>query len=391
MFASFSVGVAAVEFNGSLTSEVYAYTTEHQQHVRPYESLRGKLVSWRGDNGRRVSFHTYLRWTTDLADARPDDPQLFVYDAYLKYTDMLKATNLYVGRQYVYSGAGSALIDGVRIRHGVGRPVRFDLFAGSTVNRLEPDEVRPFKYHSAIGGRLAFSIRSTTRTSLSWMLRESDGNTSYRRISADLRQQVKIVHLYTRIGFNPENKASAEILARVSGRARKWYFSGEYLKREPSVSAASVFSLIGADRYEEIRVEVSRTVLRGLAIVALYQVDLFTEEKTRRSSIGIRNGLFSLAWDHQDGYGGDNNGASGWLNLALNDRVILFGQVSLNRYRVQSEQKDRSDAYATSLGLSKRFDGGYQVSGQWQYLRNAVQSSDNRLHLRVIKSFSSGR
>lgn len=391
MFACFSVGAAAAEFNGSLTSEVYAWTTEHQQHVRPYESLRGNLVSWRGDNGRRVSFHTYLRWTTDLADARPDDPQLFVYDAYLKYDRLFKATNLYLGRQYVYSGAGSALIDGVRIRHGANQRVRLDLFAGSIVNRLKPDEVRPFKNHSAIGGRLAFSIRPTTRTSLSWMFRESDGSTSYRRISADLRQQVDILYLYARIGFNPENKESAEILARVSGRTGEWYFSGEYLKREPSVSASSVFSLIGADQYEEIRVEVSRTILGDLAIVALYQVDLFTEENTRRGSIGIRNGLFSLAWDHQDGYGGDNNGASGWMNLALNNRVSLFGQVSLNRYRVQPEQTDRSDAYATSLGLSKRFDGGYQVSGRWQYLRNAVQSSDNRLHVRVIKSFSSGR
>lgn len=32
-----------------------------------------------------------------MADARPDDPQMFVYNAYLKYTRILKATNLYVG------------------------------------------------------------------------------------------------------------------------------------------------------------------------------------------------------------------------------------------------------------------------------------------------------
>lgn len=386
-----SVPAAAAEFNGRLTSEVYAWTSEFQQHVRPYQSVRGNLVTWRGDNGRRVSFHTYSRWTTDLADARPDDPQMFVYDAYLKYTRILKGTDLYVGRQYVYSGAGSALIDGVRIRHGASQRLRVDLFGGSTIDRLKPDQVRSFKNHSALGGRLAYRIRPATQASLSWMFRESDGHVSYRRLSADFRQQLDILRLYGRVGYNPENKKLAEILVRASVRTRRWYVSGEYLKREPSVSASSVFSLIGADRYQELRAEISRTVLGDLAIVVFYQVDLFTEENTRRSSIALRSGLFSLAWNHQNGYGGDNNGASGWLSLPLNDRVNLFGQVSLNRYRVQPEQKDRSDAYATSLGLSKRFDGGYEVSGQWQYLRNAVQSSDSRLHLRVTKSFSSGR
>lgn len=54
---------------------------------------------YNGNRGR-ASFKTNLRWTIDMLDAGPDDPQLFVYDAYLKYQTPRKLTELSLGRQF---------------------------------------------------------------------------------------------------------------------------------------------------------------------------------------------------------------------------------------------------------------------------------------------------
>ena len=110
----FSAPANAYELNGRITGDLYSWQGPEQDHIRPYIRFWGDMLVWRSPEGRSVRLHTSLRWTTDFADKLTSDPSLFVYDAYAHFRGVPSNTDWYLGRQFVYSGVGSALLDGGR-------------------------------------------------------------------------------------------------------------------------------------------------------------------------------------------------------------------------------------------------------------------------------------
>jgi hypothetical protein len=381
----------AAELTGSLTGDVYSWKSENEDHIRPYVSFRANLLTWKTQT-RSLSFHTYTRWKSDWQDKTATDPQFFVYDAYLKFKCKSRRVSIYAGRQFVYSASGSALIDGARFKyapvHDWEQKLEIDFFGGSRVNRLDPEDVASFSDFAVLGGQ-AYYQKYDTRLGLSWMRRMNDGFVTYHRmgISASLvlGDEMK---LYGRFSVNPEIWEPSEAVVRVRHTLESWYFSGEYLWRDPSVSYNSIFSLIDYKRYKEVRVAIRRKINRDLAVFGTVRTDIFSDEESWATSFGVRTRYFSAAWAHKSGYGGDTDGLTGSAAYQIRSGWQVFGRVNVSQYRIQEEQDDRSEAYSTGLGISKRFGSDWQLRAEWQYLRNAVQDYDSRFHLRVTKGFA---
>lgn len=378
----------AVEFTGRFSSDLYVWSAGDEDHIKPYESLRGKLTLYQGEFNKSVSFHTYMRWTTDLKDKGVSDPQLFVFDAYLRLSNYPKATNLYIGRQFVYSGAGSSLIDGLRIRLDPAPRVQVDLFGGSSVDRSDPETVRSFSDYSTIGGRLAYQVDRSTQTGLSWMRSEIDGELVSHRVAADIGHAVGGVRLFGRSGMNLNALSMSELLARASVAQGKWYLSGEFLYREPSVSSSSVFAIIESDRYKQIRMEARRTVWRDLAVTTRLIYDAFSDDNSWTTGLGLRSAIWSVTWLHKTGYGGTSDGLTGYGSFEPAPKWNLFATANLSTYKIQPEQENDIDSYSAGLGVSRVFSGQVRARAEWQWLRNADYSNDNRLYLSVSKGFS---
>ena len=305
--SSFSKGI-----DGSLSSDLYIYTDGDNSHVQPYLSLRSKITSWEGNNKQSLSFNSYLRWKSDLQNKLPDDPELFVYNAYFKLTNLPAHSIIHLGRQYIYSSAGSALIDGARIRYNLKR-TKIDIYGGSRVNRLDPEKIQSFKDYLTIGGRISVIPVSSIKIGLNWLYKKSDNQISYHRFAIDLRNSYKQCRFYNRFGLNYEKMELAEILSRASYKINDWYFSGEFHYREPSVALNSIFSIINFNQYKIFRFEIRRRLTPKLSLLSQLRYSLYEDDNSIVTALGIQTARYSIIWQHQSGYSGNREGLIGGL------------------------------------------------------------------------------
>jgi hypothetical protein len=376
-----------MEWRGRLTSDLYVFDGEDGTHRRPYLGLQSNLVAWRGARMRSLSFQTYARWTTDFSDQRATDPQLYVYDAYLRLTGVPHGSEFAIGRQFVYTGIGSALMDGLRVAYRPARRLDLDIFAGSSVSSRNPETVRSLAGFGVLGGRVGIMAPSSMRFGLSWMLRRSDGSVTAHNLGLDGEKSFRRSSLFGRLAYDLIRRRPTGLLTRASHRPGPWYLSGEFEWREPSVAGNSLFSLVDFSSYRNIRLNMERRVTGKLTVLSGLHLSLFRGTNVWRASLGLRSGGWSIAWQHQDGSDGDNDGLRGSLTTFLGRHWDCYVIANLSRYRVQPEQKDRSDAYASTAGVQWRGTDGLSIRVEGQYLRNAVQREDFRVLLHLSKDF----
>jgi hypothetical protein len=358
----------AIGLGGQVSSECYITDENDSTHVRPFERLR--TGDWSGD--------------------KLTDPQTFVYDAYIKLAGVPKGMTFRAGRQFAYNSIGSTLVDGLRIQFQRNRRIQVDLFGGSTVAADDPETIQSPGDFAVVGGRLSAQPNNRLRLGLNWFLRRADGFTAAHRAGVDAETDINRFRLYGRFIYNVAGLRVGGLLLRASYAPPKWYLSGEFDWREPSVSANSIFSLIDFHRYRELRFEAQRTVWRRLAVVGQLHAELFENDDSWRAGIGVRTDNVSVVWRHQEGFGGENDGLYGFANVRLARQWDCFATANAGRYRVQEEQTDKNDSYSGSLGLLWRPGQGWSARAEGQYLRNAVMKKDLRLLIRVSKDFSVG-
>jgi hypothetical protein len=383
-----ALSVSAAEFTGQVAGDLYTYDGTDDRHVRPYLRFRGDLTAWRGENNQRLRFYTSLRWTTDLADKLPSDPQTYVYDLYAHLANVVTKSDLYIGRQFVYSAVGSSLLDGGRVRVRPVRYLDFDFFVGSSVSHEDPEQVRSISDNLVVGGRLTGRPGRTTKVGLHWLLKNRDGDPGYHRIGLDIGSYVGRFDLYGRGAYNIESRSLAEIMARAAYRYDKWYVSGEFNLREPSVPANSIFAIVDYDRYRIVRGEARYRAWRHISLIGQIHTEFATDDDTWRTGLGFGTPSYSLLWIHQTGYAGDNDGIRGHANVRIDKRWECYVTANLFQYRVQREQEDRSESYATTLGVRWRPVMGLSIRVEGQYLRNAVQKDDWRGFFRIARNFA---
>ena len=382
------IRVDAYQFNGRVTGDLYSWQGSGEDHVRPYFRFWGDMVAWKNPRGRSLRFHTSLRWTSDFADRLTSDPSLFVYDAYAHFRGLPARSDWYAGRMFVYSGAGSALMDGGRVKYHFRNLLDVDFFGGVSVSSEDPETIRSIGDFLVLGGRLGSRVIDKTPIGVSWMLRRRDGGISFHRAGVDATRLFDSAELFGRAAYNIADLRLAELMARAVYRPGAWYFSGEYFQREPVVASNWIFAVIDFTDYRTGRLEARRRVWRRLSLMTQLQTSVADGEDTWRVRLGVLSPSYSLSWVHQTGYGGDNDGISGYLNQPIGGGLDGYVTANLYRYRVQLEQTDRSDAYASTFGLRWRAGHGFDVQAEGQYLRNAVMQDDWRFLLRISKNIS---
>ena len=373
-----------------MSNDVYLFQRGDENHVQDFVRLRGSLLAWRGTDGRKLEFHTSLRWKTDLADKNADESQLFVYDTYARCSGLLPRSVVTVGRQFVYSGAGSALIDGGRITYRPSRKSSLEFFTGSSVSSTDPEDVRSIGDYLVMGTRAGLRVSGSARAELDWLLRKREGQTSFHRASLDALYLYRNAELFGQMSYDLADLRVAEFRGRVVYRPHLWYFSAEYTQREPYVPSNSIFAIINFDRYNLARFEARRRVWKSWSVISHLRTDLREDETTWTTGLGIAGEFFSLQWIHQTGYGGKNDGISGNLNLPVGSSLVCYATAHLYQYRIQTQLDDRLDSYAWSAGVEWRTAYDLSVRAEGQYLRNAVYEDDTRFFLRVAKDFSAG-
>ncbi len=379
---------SAITFNGRVYSDLYAWTDTGQTHIRPYETIQSTLYAWQAPGGRLLQVHGYVRWMSDFKDKLPSDPQTYVYDLYARLTGVPENSDFSIGRQFIYTGAGSSLLDGVRAQYTALKRIHVDLYGGSTVSGVTPEKIRKYSDFGTIGGGISYQLKKSMKAGVDLLRHNEFGSLAYERYAAWAQQSTNLWQWYGRFGYNGIKSKPAEFLARVSATPSKWYFSGEYRWREPLVAYNTIFGIIDYKMYQEARVNVRRIVWHSLAVQGQAQGTFLSGDHAWRVLLGVANEFFSLNWSHQSGYSGVSDGVVGSVTKRLTRHWDCYVAADLSKYRIQPEEDTRMESYSGQGGIVWHSANGFEARVEGQLLRNALQNSDARIFLRISQSFS---
>lgn len=380
--------VAAIKFDGYSSTEFYIQTDSMFSHVRAYQNLYSDITF---KQAKRVTFHSNIRYVTDFKDKLSSDPQLFIRSAYFDLKNKSNKFNLSIGRQFVYSGSGSALIDGGQITLSDVSDFKISFFGGAEVDRLDPETIQKFKDFAVLGSRISRNVTNQFRIGLNWFFKNDQSQTAQHKIGYDIDYHKSQFNLFNRINMNVLHRRLAEIRTRVAYTISDWRLRAEYLYREPSVSYNSFFSLVKFYNVKRLMVSGTRKISNFFSISSSYYLGLFEQNNSNVFSIGVRIKQLNLNYNHKSGYGGDSNGLNGSYYFVLPKQLTALIRFNISSYQIQEQEIENHNNHALSLSLKKSFLKNWQVSTEWQYLKNVVNSSDNRFLLRVSKSFSVGK
>jgi len=377
----------AVTGNSHLSSEVYSFKQDSIKHLQFYQALQSRFIlSQQGK--KKIDFSTYARWRTDLENKSTTDPQLFVYDLQLNFKEVISSTQLSIGRQFRYSSIGSDLLDGVSIKTSFIPQSELSVYVGSNVNRLEPDKIQNLTENLSAGGYYKYKFSPNFASALNWFLKKEDDRISSHRLGIDANAKLAKISLYSRVSYDVALLSFNEFLVRGNYNYEKWQIGLEGRYREPNVNTNSVFSIIESKKYKRLRSDIQFKLNRTVRLVTQLRYLIYEDGNSTSGLIGIRGSHFSLFYNYQTGRGSENNGVSGTVSHKLDKVTSLYASANLARYHIQEEYDELSDAYSAAIGGVRTFAGSWQVRGEWQYLRNAIESYSSRIYFRLSKQFS---
>ena len=404
-----AVPAAALTVSGRLTSSLYAYEVQDLDssattHLRGHQSLRLDLSRLAAP---ALSLHTYVRGTTDLADAADTDPRLRIYNAYLAW----KKTNyrLHLGRQRIYAGVGSGAIDGGRADIEF-RGLKLTAYAGTLVPLGRSTDISSWSAGHLWGARLSTERFFNIAAALSLALRarqpeayDQPGTYSgvqatpaaveRRLLGLDLNRRFAGGHsLYGRLDYDLED----EILRRsaVSGRyvlSPRLSAQGEWFQRQPAIFANSIFSAFPSEKFQEIGARLYYRARPDLQLSLHFASLLYDGDSARRAGLTASLGQhYSVGYYHSGGYARASDGLVGSVHYPVGRKLLLRGELDLTAYERYEDADEREELATGSLGLTYRPDRKTFVEVEVQGLRNPVYANDARLLIRGSRRFFKG-
>ena len=386
IFCLCAVQAHAEEGHGRLGTEFYLYEQDTTSHAKFYQSLNLSKSLYK-NNLKSISLKTYGRYRTDLSNQEQYVPQLYLYDAYLNFKNYLPDSKIKLGRQFVYSPVGSAILDGVSSDIFLMDKLQVKLSAGSYVDRATPDKLQNLSENLTSVSRIGYNF-GKFKSGLNYVYKKRYDDVESHKAGIDVSVYRSKYSAYARGTYDIYLNQLYELLLRTSLRVDKYYFSVEYLNRKPSVSPNSVFAIIDADEYRKIRVDLQRTLTKKLKLITEYQVSLFEDENISSGYAGVSHAHFSLMYNFQKGRGTNNSGFSGTVSHKFSKVYSVYGMMNLNKYKIQDEVEETSESYTTAFGIARPIGVTMYLRLEYQYLRNAVESSNQRVYLKFNKQFT---
>ena len=380
-----AVSLFAFEGSADLGTSFYLYEVDSTFHAKFYQSLKTSLV-FSKDNLKKISFHSYGRWRNDFANQDANDPQVYLYDAYFKFSNYIAQTKIQTGRQFTFTPIGTALLDGIGLDSYITRKLQLKLAAGAYVDRAEPDKVRNFSENLTLLSRLTYNF-DKFKTGANYLYKKRDDKSDIHNAGIDFSINKSNYSFYTRGTYDIELLQFHEFLIRGSYQNKKTYFSSEFLHKKPSISSNSVFAIIDARDYKRIRFDFQYKLNPDYKIITEIRNSFYNDDNILGGYIGISASSYSLMYNFQTGQGTKNSGLSGTISHKINKLYSVYGSANLYKYKIQDEVDETSESYAAAFGFARPIGTALYLRVEYQYLRNAIESSNQRIYLKLNRQF----
>jgi hypothetical protein len=408
-----SAGTAGPSLDGHLTTGCYVLQRVpgcegETDHVRLYESL---TLNARRVGNPRVSLHTQATYANDFGDGLTDDPRLWLSSAYLNWR--FHTGFVYAGRQFVWAGAASGRLDGLRLRAVREGWSVVDLFAGVRSGLDVRDGIDSWSDSHMVGGRWQWTHWRRTELAASFVqmsraprpyraaglyseddywLRHEVSALRQRLVGLEVSQTVSPrLALQGRLDFDMPGKQVrlGEAVGRwTAGRAQ---VSGEYTYRSPYIDANSIFSVIGGSADQEAAGRVYVGLGQGTGFFARVTHLFLDGDSGTRGTVGLRAGDGSIGLTAADGYGGDRWALTGSYAWRVHRALRLRLGSNYGSYRPIDTGGHREEALVGTVGATWRPRAALDLDAELQGLQNDKVDSDVRLMLRATYRFRTGR
>jgi hypothetical protein len=146
----------ATEIQGRLSSTSYVYETYGEDAHSELDLINRLAFDARGLGHKSLSLHLLGTFRGEMLHEDSDDPEMSFYRGYLKFAPS-KLFKLSVGRQWIYGGVGSSLLDGARLDLNGGKLGALTLFTGS--RKLSDEDGDTFPNFEDIDGVMGAHYR----------------------------------------------------------------------------------------------------------------------------------------------------------------------------------------------------------------------------------------
>lgn len=333
-------------------------------------------------------FYFYGRYAKDLNE-KDDFLESRIYSAFLNVKEVLPGADLRLGRQFIYTVAGSALADGVELRaHEVGGRANLRVFAGGDA-RFDAD------YSSGdwlMGGSVDIMNIPETSLGLSFFQRHDGWDVSRRAVG-----------LYAGRSLNPSLKLYGEARYDLISEILDTFliegklFTGKslttslgYYYNVPVFDATDIYSVFAVDEYKEAFLRSDYRLNEWVSLFGSY-THAFYDETEDSDSVELgalmrkhkEFSLFASAFVEE----GEDDMLGGRLNAryhASDDLSVGAGLESDSYRRRQMEESDSASRYF--------FDSKYYISPK-AHLYARVEGlksiySDNDIRMRIKFSYA---
>lgn len=400
-------------FQLRLVSSAYAWQRQDtvgqsSNHLFGYQTAQFSL------GGEHLSFHTYLQGYNEFAGPLKNEGTLRLYNFYLKYSNLFGVADLSLGRQAVFAGVGTGVIDGgVVTARALDSRLKILGYYGALPNADQKFEmIGDQKNNNMLGaqvvgrpvdfGQISVSYtRKLIKPEVYWTTRALDSTyapqaveitptaTSEEYVSADADIDYKSITAYGRYDYdmNQEKLARVQFFTRVKV-AGPLSLTGEYIHREPRLSYNSIFWVFAYNTINEYEVGAEYAVGKNWQLFGNYGSVSYGDDHSDRVTVGSNWKYISTSLSWNTGYAGDLAALSLSAGYPLlNNKLTPTLLLSYAQYKL-AEGVPLTNALSLGAGAVCRPVPVLSIDAQVQWIQNKIYNDDYRIFLRGSYTFN---
>jgi hypothetical protein len=410
--ALLTVTASAQLMTGRLTTSMYGFEGRDSAQaavmmLRAYENVYFNAAT------ENYSFNMNAMVSNDFGTTIETDPELRVNSFLLKLKNIGGLADITAGRQFVFAGVGSGLIDGLSgTARFMERTLSVTGYGGANV--IQSREIRKnyIGANGLFGGQITYAPVEEALIGVSYMNKrwQRKPYTALRMDSlfnpyavvinsrpneeelASVDVEYELAHTLTLqaksdYDFHTEEIAKVQTFARY-GVMKELNVTAEYIYRQPRVAYNSIFSVFNINSTKEIEGGLEYRPMMSAFFFARFANVSYVDETSQRLVLGGSYDIFSATYTQNFGYAGELNGISVQAVYPMMERtltpMIAFGYASYKH----DKRDAASDVVNGSLGAVYRPMQALSTDLQLQWMSNPQYKSDMRIFLKVNYWFS---
>jgi hypothetical protein len=387
----------AVTTAGSQTTTMNEFTM-----ARLYETVQVDVLT------PRYAFDINGQVSKDFGTTIGTDPELRLSQLTFKARHLADVLDLSVGRQFVFAGVGSGLVDGGLMKLSLleGR-VGAQAFGGySLIDTRTIDFKRSLGDNAFYGGQISavpfpdvlveFSYMRRLRNQDSFQLTKFDSLFNPTTVTMffrpleeemagfDLRYDITTnTNVYMRTDYDMlyDRVNRVEATGRV-GLVSSLSLTADYLYRLPQLQYNSIFSVFNYNETSEVEGGLEYEFSPTARAYARYGYVKYSDDNSQRIRIGGTYQFVNVSYSNNFGVAGDFNGINVQAVYPTTNRMFIPSiGIGYAKYKISPDAPSNT-VMNTNIGLTYRPAASMSADLQGQWIQNPVYNHDFRVFLK---------